>query len=671
MSTATKRRIPRTGERRAGSPTAPSHRYADGERRATTVSLAPRSFNAVERTFEAVAATEFPYQLWPDAREILRCNARAVDVKMLRGAPILDTHNRSSIDAALGVVEEAWFEGKTVVIRGRLSASAKGKTAADRIREGTISKVSISYRVLKASEVRNADGSIDVIVEEWDPKEVSLVTVPADPYARIRSATKENGMPRRNIRRQSRSAMEVETPQVIEDNEIDDEGEDLDDVRTRSASWLPRISRQVERQIERVRSQAIDAGLAEADVDELLEDVTDVNAARRAVFDALATRSSRIRTDSTHRSGFTSEGFRTPDEVIVAELAARMGGNAPSGERPLAGRHMIDIGRSYFESRGVSMRSHDSSRIADMMIGRESVRSYGSHTTSDFPALMIAGGQRALVDRFSAYATPLKSISRQRNVRDFRKSTMIRPGEAPALEKLAESGEIKFGSTGSMEMDFQIESYARAFTLSRKAVVNDDLGAFTDFTIAFAQSAVDREAIEFFKILSANDFAGATLKDGGTFFHSARGNLAPSGSTINIASISAARQAMRTHKNVNGTGLAGVTPAVLVVGPALETVAEQYVGIINAADADNVNPFSGKLRVLVENQYAGNGWWLFADPVTRPAFTHGYLEGRDGPQVRTDELILQPGVIFVCELDFGCAPLDWRAGYFNPGVGGS
>lgn len=652
-------------------PATPSLRYDDGKRRATTVSLAPRSFNEDDLTFEAVVATEYPFQRWGDAREILRCDAGAVDVKMLRGAPLIDTHDRFSINAILGIVEEAWISDRTIIARIRLSASAKGKAAAEHIREGTIRKVSIGYRVLKASEVRNADGSFDVTVERWEPQEVSLVSVPADPNAKIRAATaatKENGMPRRNIRRQSRSAMEVETPQVIEDNEIDGEGDDLDDVRTRSASPAPARSQRIDRQIERIRAQAIDAGLAEADVDELLEDETDVNAARRAVFDALATRSSRTRTGprrTEDRGGATGN----IDDVIVAELAARMGGNPPSGNRPFAGRHMIDIGRSYFESHGISMRSHDSSRIADMMIGREAVRSHGSHTTSDFPSLMIEGGQRALADRFSAYATPLKSLSRQRNVRDFRKITMIRPGEAPALQKLSEHGEIHFGSTGIAEMDFQIESYARAFSLSRKAVVNDDLGAFTDFTITFAQSAVEREAIEFFSLLSANSFAGATMKDGLPIFHASRGNLAGSGSAINVASISAARQAMRTRKNVNGTGLAGVAPAVLVVGPALETVAEQYVGMINAADADNVNPFSGKLRVLVENQYNGNGWWLFADPVARPAFTHGYLEGRDGPQVRTEEIILQPGVVFVCELDFGCAPLDWRAGYFNPGTG--
>ena len=629
-------------------PALPSLRYSDGKRRATTVSLAPRSFNEDERTFEAVVATEYPFQRWGDAREILRCDAGAVDVKLLRGAPLIDTHDRFSIDAILGVVEDAWISDRTIVARIRISASAKGKAAADHIREGTISKVSIGYRVLKASEVRNADGSFDVTVERWEPQEVSLVSVPADPNARIRSATKENGMDPED---------ELDT--------IDGGHEPAGESRTRSAA--PPRSQRIERQIERIRSQAIDAGLAEADVDELLEDETDVNAARRAVFDALATRSSRQRT-GPRRSEDRGGGTGNIDDAIVAELAARMGGNPPSGDRPFAGRHMIDIGRSYFESRGVSMRSHDSSRIADMMIGQESVRSFGSHTTSDFPSLMIAGGQRALADRFSAYATPLKSLSRQRNVRDFRKTTIIRPGEAPALKKVSEEGEIEWGTTAAAEMDFQIESYARAFALSRKAVVNDDLGAFADFTIAFAQSAVDREAIEFFSILSANSFAGATMKDGLPLFHADRGNLAGSGAAINVPSISAARQAMRTRKNVNGTGLAGVAPAVLVVGPALETVAEQYVGIINAADADNVNPFSGKLRVVVENQYDGNGWWLFADPVARPAFTHGYLEGRDGPQIRTDELILRPGLIFVCELDFGCAPYDWRAGYFNPGV---
>ncbi|MGO4836219.1 peptidase, partial [Rhizobiaceae sp. 2RAB30] len=99
----------------------------------------------------------------------------------------------------------------------------------------------------------------------------------------------------------------------------------------------------------------------------------------------------------------------------------------------------------------------------------------------------------------------------------------------------------------------------------------------------------------------------------------------------------------------------------------LETHAEKVVAEIAAAQVDHVNPFSGKLKVLVENRYEGNGWWVFADPATRPSFMHGYLEGSEGPQVDMDKGWDVSGVEFKCTLDFGCGVYDWRAAHFNPG----
>lgn len=133
------------------------------------------------------------------------------------------------------------------------------------------------------------------------------------------------------------------------------------------------------------------------------------------------------------------------------------------------------------------------------------------------------------------------------------------------------------------------------------------------------------------------------------------------------ARLSEARTAMQLQKNVNGTGRAGAVPAVILVGPRLQTVAEQIVASLTSSKISDVNPFAGKLRVEVETRYEGDGWWLFADPATRPALMHGYLDGLDGPQIDAKEGWNVPGIEFRCQLDFGCGVYDWRAAYFNPG----
>lgn len=215
---------------------------------------------------------------------------------------------------------------------------------------------------------------------------------------------------------------------------------------------------------------------------------------------------------------------------------------------------------------------------------------------------------------------------------------------------------------------YQVDTYAKIFALSRKALINDDLSAFADFMSAFAVSANATEGDLFYALLSANAFAGKTLGDGTALFHADHGNLAASGAALSIDTLGAARKAMRLQTDVSGQGRAGVVPKYLLVGPALETLAEQLIATINAATVDDVNPFSGKLNLLVEDRYEGNGWWLFADPANEAAFVHAYLDGRNGPQVEMREGWAVLGTEFRCILDFGCGVREYRAAYRNPGA---
>ncbi|MGO4835173.1 HK97 family phage prohead protease, partial [Rhizobiaceae sp. 2RAB30] len=131
-------------------------------------------------------ATEYPYRRYVDGFEILQCSPQAINLDDMAGKPVLDSHQRSVTDL-VGCIEAAWFEGASIVARIRLSASPEGQAIAAKIQENVLCKLSVGYRVEKATERKRSDGLYDVIVERWTIFEVSLVSVPADPYAKIRS----------------------------------------------------------------------------------------------------------------------------------------------------------------------------------------------------------------------------------------------------------------------------------------------------------------------------------------------------------------------------------------------------------------------------------------------------------------------------------------------------
>ena len=126
--------------------------------------------------------------------------------------------------------------------------------------------------------------------------------------------------------------------------------------------------------------------------------------------------------------------------------------------------------------------------------------------------------------------------------------------------------------------------------------------------------------------------------------------------------------AMRTQKGLDGTTPINVVPRFLVVGPALETAAEKLLASIYAATLADVNPFSGKLSLLVEPRITDESFYVFADPAVLPVLEYAYLSSAQGPQMASRKGWDVLGMEFRVVLDFGCGAVDWRGAYLNPGA---
>jgi Mu-like prophage major head subunit gpT len=242
--------------------------------------------------------------------------------------------------------------------------------------------------------------------------------------------------------------------------------------------------------------------------------------------------------------------------------------------------------------------------------------------------------------------------------------------EAPRLAEVKEGGEVKHGARSESAESFRLKTYARIFSLTRPAIINDDLGAFADSASAFGKGAAQTEADLLASLLTANSGNGANLADGSPLYGTGanRVNRAAAGDVINVTTLGAGRQALRSMKDLDGVTPINATPRHLVVGPALETTAEQFLHSISAVQADAVNPFAGALTLHVDPRLAGNAWRLFADPSEVATIVVAYLNGADGPQVdqRLGWDVL--GLEIRAVLDFGCGVNDFRGTYMNPGA---
>lgn len=575
-------------------------------------SFTPDTFNADAMTVEAVISTFAPVAR-RDTRGSYteRLDPAGLDLSGLVGSPVLDGHRQGSARDVIGTIAAYRMEGEALVATIRLSGAADAAPIITRIQEGTLKGVSIGYRVARWADSTDPVTKARVrTAAAWAISEVSAVPIPADPGATFRS----NPMPK-DIQDETRAAL---LKRLVEAHDLPDE-------------WATRME---------------EAG------EELTDDEIRAQA-RAAAAEALQTRARqtpRIRTVATQDDPATVMARRAD------ALFARVSGTAPKPEAaPYMADSLRDHARAAVEATGTSTRGMDADQLFRAAM----------HTTSDFPGLLTSTGNRTLIGAYQAAQSPIKTtLARQATLPDFRAGTRLKLSDVGLLEKVSETGEIKSTTRGEAKESYSLDTYATQFAISRKALINDDLGAFRDWGQTAGRMAAETEANLLLAKLLSNPVMG---EDGLALFHATHGNLA-AGAALNVAALDAARKAMRNVKALDGKTPINATPKFLVVGPEQETAAEQVLASIYAATVADVNAFSGKLSLLVEPRITDDRFYVFADPAVLPVLEYSYLSSAQGPQMASREGWDVLGMEFRVVLDFGCGAVDWRGAYLNPGA---
>jgi hypothetical protein len=276
-----------------------------------------------------------------------------------------------------------------------------------------------------------------------------------------------------------------------------------------------------------------------------------------------------------------------------------------------------------------------------------------------------------LMQAYNAAQSPLKQIARERTSPDFRLNSRLRLGEAPKLLQVLESGEIKSGSRAEAAESYKLYTYARIFSITRQALINDDLSAFADFTSAYGQAAASLEAQVLIDLLYGAAGVGPTMEDAAPLFDATHGNLAGSGAAIGDVTLTAARLALRTTTGLDGSTIIETMPKYLLTPAAIETTAQKALAAIYPATTSNANVFTNALTLLTDprlDQKSLTRWWLFGDPSAAPVLEYSYLAGAPGPQVTTRLGWDVLGQEFRCVLDFGAGAIGYRGAFSNPGA---
>jgi HK97 family phage prohead protease len=635
--------------------------------------VAPSSYDATARTVEVVLSAGAPVRRWSFTEE-LEISATAIDLGRVTAGHcrLLDSHNQWSIDDVLGTVLSARIEAGNLIGLLQFAETDRGRQAEGMVSRGELTSISIGYQVKAWTQITvDENGHETWRATAWELLEASLVPVPADPAAGVRSAVIHPGDPgapaapqeeKDMIRTHTGAAAAVAASLAAADPALA-----IADA-ARAAPAAPAPVAPVAPAAEAVRFTAVEAvafvGQARAlGVETQANDLVGQNergeispqAARdallRAAADRQRTETTAVPAGSAARTNDSQEASRN---AIVDALTARATRSTPSDQaREFMGVRMLELAR---ERAGLSPRERDPITILR-----------AANTTSDFPLILEAAANKILLMRYSAATPTYRMIAQRRDLNDFKTTKLLRAGDFPTLQAYKEDGEIKAGTINEGRETVILGSYGRILRMTRQMIINDDLGAFDDVAGSIGRMIARFENSTFYAMKGVGSGLGPTLADGKRLFHADHGNLTGSGTAIDVTSLGVGRAAMRKQTDLDGNPL-NLAAAVLLVGPDRETVAEQYTAQVQPVINSSVNPFAGRLTVVTDASITGNAWELYANPDDAAAFSYGYLADAPGPRVLTEEPFNVDGVAFRATLDFYAGAIDYRPAYRNAGA---
>jgi hypothetical protein len=666
--------------------------------------IVPASFNDAANTVDCIWTTGMRRAMydWTTDQvvdEELVVTADAVDMSRFDAGAVqvLDDHDvYAGLDAILGRATSASIEnGQGKATLALSSDPAKAGKVGD-IKSGIIRAMSFGYSVQRyevTQAAARADGGTRPLYRAtlWTPTELSFTVIPADPNAGTRAgeagqtrSQPKHGAPCEFIR------AAAQQPKVTTMTEAELQAQrEQQEAATRAAAdaaaqAATRAAADQAAGAERTRAHDITALCTRHEVKPeklaaFIKDGKSIDEVRAAVLEDMATRAANdggnVNVGRIHTvNDETKTRMAGLEEAILhrVDASAKLTDNG----RQYRGMSLMEMGREHLERAGLNTRGLGRMELAAQIL---TFRSGGMLTTSDFSSLLQNIMTKRLRQGYEENRPTYQTWARRApDAPDFKTMSVVNLAGAPDLLQTNEHGEFKYGAMTDGKETYGLLTYGRIVSLSRQALINDDLRGFDRLVGAFGNSAARLENRTVYAALTAN----ANLSDGGALFNATavttaggHANLTGAGTAISVASLTVGRTAMRVQKGLQSEEL-NLTPTFLIVPAAQEQLAYQYTSSnYTPVTPGTVNEFrtGGRtaLQPVVDAVLDGNSstaWYLAASNGQVDTVEYCYLQGAAGPVIESDIGFEIDGISYKCRLDFATKAIDFRGLYKNVGA---
>lgn len=341
-------------------------------------------------------------------------------------------------------------------------------------------------------------------------------------------------------------------------------------------------------------------------------------------------------------------------------LLAKAGIVKADSANPMRGYRLHELARAAAERTGT--------RTAGMS-QMDYIAAAFTHSSSDFPLLLANVANKALLQGYQEAEETFQQWTRAGTLSDFKPGKRVDLNVFPGLDKVAEGAEYKYGSIGERGETVMLATYGKHFAITRQAIINDDLDAFTRIPRVMGRAAIRTIGDLVYAILTGNPAMG----DGTVLFHANHANLA-TGAAISTTSVDAMQSAMAVQK-LSGVPL-NIGLKYLIVPRALRGLANVVRNSefeVGASSKNNTIPNSvnGTFEVVSDARLdaaSSTAWYGAADPNANDTIEVNYLDGNQAPYLEQKAGWSVDGTEFKVRIDAGVSPLDWRTLAKNPGA---
>ena len=345
-------------------------------------------------------------------------------------------------------------------------------------------------------------------------------------------------------------------------------------------------------------------------------------------------------------------------------------------------RPLVEIARQYLQLIGVTGAAMmGANQVVSLALNPHKLQSeFGispvaaaGYMPGDFPSLLGTTVNRSLRQAYMETQSTWELWARRATAPDFRQIQRLSLSEAPSLQTIPSGGGYNYVALGETKEVYALADYGHIIPLGRRAIINDDLDAFSRIPMLQGAAAKRLEDdVAYAPITTGTD--GQTMTETSrALFNTTDKTKASANAALAVASLAIGVAAMANQKGPKGEAVLNLTPKFLLVPRAIEAVAAQLIGSVVDPSKSNaaINPFANKLTIVSDARLdtdSTTAWYLVADPNQIDTIEVCFLADEPMPVLEQETDFDTDGVKFKVRHTVAARAIDFRGFFKNAGA---